>query len=94
MRVTNKTRSVINYRGQAYGPNRSFDLDDTDAAKRGTAAQIAAGHLEVTVGGSDKKPSDGLNVEQLKQALIAAGVDFDANAKKVDLAALLDASAV
>lgn len=41
--------------------------------------------------GGTKKPSDGLTYDQLKDALKEKGVDFPNNAKKVDLAALLDA---
>jgi len=36
------------------------------------------------------KPSDGLSYEQLKEALKAKGVEFQSNAKKTDLIALLD----
>lgn len=39
-----------------------------------------------------KKPSDGLTYDQLKDALKAKGIEFAANAKKADLAALLDAT--
>lgn len=39
-----------------------------------------------------KKPSEGLSYDQLKEALKAKGIDFQANAKKADLAALLDAA--
>lgn len=39
-----------------------------------------------------KKPSEGLSYDQLKDALKAKGIDFQANAKKADLAALLDAA--
>ena len=42
---------------------------------------------------TDRKPSDGLNYDQLKDALRAKGIEFPANAKKVDLVALLDAPA-
>ena len=41
-----------------------------------------------------KKPSEGLSYDQLKDALKAKGIDFQANAKKADLAALLDAAPV
>lgn len=41
--------------------------------------------------GGTKKPSDGLTYDQLKDALNEKGIDFPNNAKKVDLAALLDA---
>jgi len=39
-----------------------------------------------------KKPSDGLNVEQLKEALTAKGITIPDGAKKPELAALLDAA--
>ena len=39
-----------------------------------------------------KKPSEGLSYDQLKDALKAKGIDFQANAKKADLAALLVAA--
>ena len=39
-----------------------------------------------------KKPSEGLSYDQLKDALKAKGIDFQANAKKADLVALLDAA--
>jgi hypothetical protein len=39
-----------------------------------------------------KKPSEGLSYDQLKDALKAKGIEFQANAKKADLAALLDAA--
>ncbi len=41
-----------------------------------------------------KKPSEGLSYDQLKDALKAKGIEFQANAKKADLAALLDAAPV
>lgn len=40
-----------------------------------------------------KKPSDGLNVDQLKAALTAKGIAIPEGAKKADLAALLDGAA-
>ena len=54
-------------------------------ADEGGAAAVGA---EVVA----KKPSDGLTYEQLKEALAAKGIEFPANAKKVDLAAMLDAA--
>lgn len=42
--------------------------------------------------GVAKKPSDGLTYDQIKEALRAKGIEFSPNAKKVDLAALLDAA--
>ena len=39
-----------------------------------------------------KKPSEGLSYDQLKDALKAKGIEFPNNAKKADLAALLDAA--
>lgn len=39
------------------------------------------------------KPSDGLNVAELKAALKAKGIDIPEGAKKADLAALLDGAA-
>lgn len=42
---------------------------------------------------ADKKASDGLNVQQLKDALQAKGLPIPEGAKKADLAALLDAAA-
>lgn len=41
--------------------------------------------------GADPKPSDGLTVAELKEALEAAGIEIPEGAKKADLAALLDA---
>lgn len=41
-----------------------------------------------------KKPSEGLSYDQLKDALKAKGIEFQDNAKKADLAALLDAAPV
>lgn len=38
------------------------------------------------------KPSKGLNVEQLKTALVAKGIEVPESAKKADLQALLDAA--
>lgn len=45
-------------------------------------------------GGADgeKKPSDGLNAEQIKELLREKGIKFPSNAKKDELAALLDAA--
>lgn len=39
-----------------------------------------------------KKPSDGLKVEELKEALTAKGISIPEGAKKPELAALLDAT--
>lgn len=39
---------------------------------------------------SNGNPSDGLKVEELKAALEAKGIAYTADAKKADLAALLD----
>jgi len=40
--------------------------------------------------GGQIQPSDGLTAEQIKEALRAKGIEFAPNAKKADLAALLD----
>lgn len=94
MRVLNKTPAVINYGGFAYGPNKSFEIAAEDEEKRDIVALLGDGRLVPVMADEAPaaKPSKGLNVEQIKQALVAKGVtDFDANAKKDDLAALLDA---
>lgn len=47
---------------------------------------------ELFVEGVAGKPSDGLNVDQLKAALTAKNIAIPDNAKKADLQALLDAA--
>ena len=56
------------------------------------AEAAAAGALTGDSTETAKKPSDGLTYDQLKDALKAKGIEFAANAKKADLAALLDAA--
>lgn len=93
MKVTNTTKAVINYRGKVFGPNAAIELRDGDEKRGDIARMLGDGRLSVSLGAEpDVKPSKGLNVDQIKQALIAKGVtEFDANAKKDVLAALLDA---
>ncbi|MFC4620787.1 HeH/LEM domain-containing protein [Comamonas nitrativorans] len=60
-----------------------------------TISEVAAADTGAPAGDSTdtaKKPSDGLTYDQLKDALKAKGIEFAANAKKADLAALLDAA--
>ena len=64
---------------------------DKDGAGGGTGDSGTGGATGDT-GTSAKKPSDGLSYEQLKDALTAKGITFQANAKKSDLIALLDAA--
>lgn len=45
-----------------------------------------------SVYGTTKRPSDGLSIDQLKDALKAKGIEFQINAKKAELSALLDAA--
>lgn len=90
MDLINKTPSVVNYKGVSYGPGRTIPMSDADASKPGTVGMIAAGQLEPALG--KKAPSDGLTVDQLKEALTAKGVEFAPDAKKAALAALLDAA--
>lgn len=66
------------YRGKAVTPESREAPTETTQTEAG--------------GSDDKKPSDGLNVAQLKEALTAKGVAIPENAKKADLAALLDAT--
>lgn len=58
------------------------------------ALTISDGAIPAEAGGegalAPKRPSDGLNGEQLKAALKAKGIEFPSNAKKAELAALLD----
>lgn len=71
---------------------------DTDAdgsgGSGGTDAAVktdAGANTALTAAVKDAaKPSDGLSYEQLKEALKAKGVEFQSNAKKTDLIALLD----
>lgn len=63
-------------------------LTISEAADAAADAGAPAGDSTETV----KKPSDGLTYDQLKDALKAKGIEFAANAKKADLAALLDAA--
>ncbi len=58
---------------------------ETDGDASGEGADGEGGKTVV------KKPSEGLSYDQLKDALKAKGIEFQANAKKTDLAALLDA---
>lgn len=67
---------------------------DGDASGEGAGG---TGSGEGTGAGGEtivKKPSEGLSYDQLKDALKAKGIEFQANAKKADLAALLDAAPV
>lgn len=63
-------------------------LTISEAAEATSDAGVPAGDSTETA----KKPSDGLTYDQLKDALKAKGIEFAANAKKADLAALLDAA--
>lgn len=91
MELRNKTASVIVYKGRAYGPGQVIDYDDAHAEDKGVKGLIVSGGLEPTLGA--KSPSDGLTVEQIKEALAAKGVEIPADAtKKAQLAALLDAA--
>lgn len=55
--------------------------------------KAAAGNGSGAGQGGDAKPSDGLTVEQLREALTAKGVEIPADAKKADLQKLLDEAA-
>lgn len=66
------------------------DGQKTEVADNGSVEVMeAAGWKRV---GADKKPSDGLKVDELKAALTAKGIAFTEGAKKDELAALLDAA--
>ncbi|MDR1936435.1 MAG: hypothetical protein LBS49_12800 [Candidatus Accumulibacter sp.] len=60
-----------------------------------TLSEVADAPADTDAADTDaaRKPSDGLSYDQIKDALKARGIEFPANAKKVDLAALLDADA-
>lgn len=92
MNVRNDTKSVITYAGKMYGPGRTIPLKDGDEKKRDIAAMIDSSQLSVSLGGDDAPPSHGLNVEQLKALLTENHVPFEPNAKKAELAALVDAN--
>lgn len=62
----------------------ALTISDGDIPVEGSAGGEGTGET-VT-----KRPSDGLNGEQLKEALKAKGIEFPNNAKKAELAALLD----
>src|SRR5580765_2894792 len=62
--------------------------DDAGGEGSGTGTGGEGGETVV------KKLSEGLSYDQRKDALKAKGIDFQANAKKADLAALLDAAPV
>lgn len=64
----------------------SISGDATPADDRGAGGESKGGEQ------CDKKPSEGLSYDQIKDALKAKGIEFQANAKKADLAALLDAA--
>jgi hypothetical protein len=64
------------------------EAEDDDAGGEGSGTGTGGEGGETVV----KKPSEGLSYDQLKDALKAKGIDFQANAKKADLAALLDAA--
>mgnify|MGYP006054816635 CR=1 FL=1 len=91
MKVTNATKSVVNYKGRAYGPNAAIELAEGDEKRGDIGRMLGDGRLSVSLAGDNTKPSDGLNVDELKKALTEKGVAFDASLKKADLAALLDA---
>lgn len=91
-------------RGKAVPDDSDLTGDQDDApmggqdAPQGAAndegkAQAPGDDQQGVLGDSkpDAKPSEGLTVAQLKDALAAKGVEFDPAAKKADLAALLDA---
>ena len=92
MDLINKTASAMNYAGKAYGPGKVIPMSDAHAAKPGVVAMIEAGQLEPALG--KVAASEGLTVEQLKVELTAKGIEFEAGAKKAELAALLDAASV
>lgn len=73
----------------------SHDLFQRVASSIEQIAELNRYELAVTISGDpgDKKPSDGLSREQIADALKAKGIAAPANAKKADLAALLDAPA-
>ena len=91
MELINRTQAVIIYEGAVYGPGKVIPYTDEHAAGRDVTAMLEAGHLEPALG--KKAPSEGLTVEQLKEALTAKGVEFKPDAKKAELAGLLDAAA-
>lgn len=94
MFVKNNTISAMNHGGRAYGPGKTFEVSDSYAESREGKALLGSGSLEVSMTAPAKgKPSDGLNVEELKAALVAANIPFDTAAKKAELAATLDAGA-
>jgi hypothetical protein len=64
------------------------EAEDDDAGGEGSGTGTGGEGGETVV----KKPSEGLSYDQLKDALKAKGIAFQANAKKADLAALLDAA--
>jgi hypothetical protein len=59
----------------------------SDVTRESLAAKLADFHAMKA-----KKPSDGLKVDELKEALAAKGIAIPDGAKKPDLAALLDAA--
>lgn len=87
---------------QQYGVLSQGDILRTDAAfarhlvKDAFAAKYVHAGADVDPApkvDGDAKPSDGLNVAELKEALTAKGIELPENAKKADLAALLDGAA-
>ncbi|MCM1128957.1 MAG: HeH/LEM domain-containing protein [Alistipes senegalensis] len=75
----------------------SYDLFQRVTSSIEQIAELNGYEKAVTVsadvpeaGGKTAKPSDGLTVEQLKEVLKAKGIGFAPNAKKSDLADLLD----
>jgi len=96
---------LLSHVASATGTERKVVISDFDLLQRlvssveqvaelnGYEAAITVSEVEDVEIGSGTKPSDGLSFEQLKDALKERGVDFPNNSKKVDLAALLDATA-
>ena len=59
-------------------------------AARGNGA--GAKQADAGNGDSDKKPSDGLKVEELRAALVDRGIEIPEGAKKAELQELLDSA--
>ena len=93
MKVTNATKSVINYRNRPYGPGAAIDLRDGDEKRGDISRMMGDGRLSVSLKAEApaSKPSDGLKVDEIKAALTAKGVGFEGVTKRDELAALLDA---
>lgn len=93
MKAIRMLTDAVGGNGEALKAGKRYELEDASAAhwlKRGKAEPMGDGESEE---GDDSKPSDGLTVAQIKEALEAKQIVIPEGVTlKADLAALLDAA--